>query len=378
MCARIAHMGETTASQLGQRVREARERLGLNQTELGEFVQLDRTAVNKIENGTRKVSALELAGIAGALRTRMVSFFEEPVPAIISHRSSRGLDVSESQIDGLLEDLASDVEFAQGLGALERRERVPEPDPVPVDTGEAEAMAARARASMDLGPADPARDLQRLFAGVGLLVFTRDLGTDTADAGTVLLRDATGVSIVNSAGKVGRRRLAAAHELGHFLVSDDYSVDWDVTAGGQTTEALLDRFARAFLAPEQGLRELWAEKLSEGLRTASVIAASAFRIDMATLARRLTDLGMVDASEVGEIRQVRTTGTDMIEHDLHAHDDMAGTSQPRSYQQAVLQLVREELITADRALDLLWDTLDETDLPEPRVPDKTEIWQFTS
>lgn len=369
-------MGETTASQLGQRVREARERRGLNQTELGEFVQLDRTAVNKIENGTRRVSALELASIAGALRTRMVSFFEEPVPAIISHRSSRGLDVSESQIDRQLEDLASDVELVQDLGALERRER--EPDPVPVHNDEAEAMATKARVSMDLGPTAPARDLQRLFAGVGLLVFTRDLGTDTADAGTVLLRDATGVSIVNSAGKVGRRRLAAAHELGHFLVCDDYSVDWDVTAGGQPTEALLDRFARAFLAPEQGLRKLWAEKLSEGLRTASVIAASAFRIDMATLARRLTDLEMVDASEAGEIRQVRTTGSDMIEHDLQAHDDMAGTSQPRGYQQAVLQLMRQEIITADRALDLLWDTLDEADLPEPRVPDRTEIWQYTS
>lgn len=377
-CARIARMGEMTSAELGRRIREARERRGLNQTELGERLQLDRTMVNKIESGTRKVSALELSQIADALRVRMSSFFATPVPAIVSHRSAQGLEVVDSQIDAMLEELVADVELMQDLGALSRREAHSAQIDVPQTRADAETMAERARTSLGLNDALPANDLQRLFGEAGLLVFTRDLGTDTADAGTVLLRDATGVSVVNSAPKVGRRRLAAAHEFGHFLVCDDYSIDWDVTAGGQQTEALLDHFARAFLLPGGGLRELWSRAIGDGLRAAAVVAASTFRVDMATLARRLTDLDLVTGAGAGQIRQFRTTGADMIEHDLYPHDDMAGTTQPRVYQQAVLRLVRDELISGARALDLLWGTVDENDLPAPHIPTDADIWQYVS
>lgn len=371
-------MTELTSADLGVRIREARERRGLNQADLGERLQLDRTMVNKIENGTRKVSALELSQIAEALRVRMASFFETPVPAIVSHRSSQGLEVVDSQIDAMLDQLVADVELVQELGALGLRESQVTEYEVPQTRADAEAMAERARITVGLEANSPAKELQRLFGDVGLLVFTRDLGTDTADAGTVLLRDDTGVSLINSAQKVGRRRLAAAHEFGHFLVSDAYSVDWDVTAGGQQTEALLDHFARAFLLPRDGLSELWSRMVADGVRAAAVVAAGTFRVDMATLARRLTDLDLVTAADAGRIRQVRTTGADMIEHDLHPHDEMDGTTQPRVYQQAVLRLARDELISGARALELLWGTVDEDDLPAPHAPTDGDIWQFVS
>ncbi|MFV0372600.1 helix-turn-helix domain-containing protein [Microbacterium sp.] len=371
-------MTEMTSADLGARIREARERRGLNQAGLGERLQLDRTMVNKIENGTRKVSALELSQIAAALRVQMVSFFSTPAPAIVSHRSSQGLEVIDSQIDALLDQLVADVELIQDLGALEHREVHGDHPDVPLTPADAERMAGRARASAGLEADAPAKDLQRLFADVGLLVFTRDLGTDTADAGTVLLRDATGVSIINSAQKVGRRRLAAVHEFGHFLVCDDYSVDWGVTAGGQQTEGLLDHFARSFLLPERGLRELWRRMMVDGLRAAAIVTASTFQVDMATLARRLSDLEMVTGAQAGQIRQFRTSSADMIEHDLYPHDDMAGTTQPRVFQQAVLRLVRDELISGARALELLWGTIDESDLPAPHVVADADIWQFVS
>ena len=65
-----------------------------------------------------------------------------------------------------------------------------------------------------------------------------------------------GVCLVNSHNKVGRRRLALAHELGHYLLQDEYTVDWRVTDGGVGLESRLDRFARALLLPAQGLREM--------------------------------------------------------------------------------------------------------------------------
>ncbi|WP_119697594.1 helix-turn-helix domain-containing protein [Microbacterium halotolerans] len=373
-------MEELTSAELGARIRDARDRRGLNQSELGARVQMDRTVVNKIEAGIRKVSALELSQFAEALGVRMASFFTDPVPAIVSHRSSQGTDVVDSQIDALLDQLVVDVELVQDLGGLDRRDAPDALMEMPTSYAEAESMAQRARKIVDLDNDTHANDLQRLFEAAGLLVFSRDLGTDTADAGTVLLRDGTGVSIVNSTQKVGRRRLAAAHEFGHFLVADEYSIDWRVTGNDlQQTEALLDRFARAFLLPEKGLRAVWESRMSaDDLRAAAVVTASTFRVDMATLARRLTELDLVTGAQAGQIRGVRTTRTDIIEHDLHAHDDMTGTTQPPVFQKAVLQLVRRELISEARALDLLWGTVGEDELPEPHIPENVDLWQYAS
>ena len=85
-------------------------------------------------------------------------------------------------------------------------------------------MRAFCGISTDWIAEQPIRRLTDAVSGIGLLAFSRDVGKDTADAGTILLRRG-GVSLINSHMKVGRRRLALAHELGHYLVADDYTVD---------------------------------------------------------------------------------------------------------------------------------------------------------
>ncbi|CED91543.1 XRE family transcriptional regulator [Actinomyces succiniciruminis] len=370
-------MGEITPESLGLRIREARARAGISQQHLGEQVGLERTAVNKIEAGTRKVSALELSDIARALRVRMAAFFEEPVAAVVAHRSSQGLDTVDSQIDALLADLADEVRLVHSLRPLtvaaltEAWER-------PDSEEKAEAMAARARGLLSYDQAEPVRAIQNHLAAVGLLVFTRPLGADTADAGTILI-DGLGVCLVNSTQRVGRRRLAAAHELGHFLVKDAYTVDWRVADADEPMESRLDAFARAFLLPREAVTARWTEIAERsGTRTAAVVVGSEYRVDMSTLARRLSDLGVVSASEAGDIRAVRTTQADMIEFDLHTTEELAGTTQPRAFQRAVLELVREEEISRERAADLLWGLVDVEDLPAPRPRERTAIWEYVS
>lgn len=372
-------MGELDARQLGSRVRDARKRKGLTQDDLAHQVRLDRTIINKIEAGLRKVAALELSDIAQALGVGMSSFFEEPAPAIVSHRSSQGLDTAESQIDGLLADIASEVEFVQGLTSL-TASRPPGEWKPPQSKDDAEVMAALVRDALEVEREEPLTTVSRLVAGFGLFVFARDLGADTADAGTVLLRDG-GVSLVNSANKIGRRRLSVAHELAHFLIADEYTVDWRVADDHTQTESRFDYFARALLLPPQVVPSMWNElHARSGTRTAAVIVASRFQVDMATLARRLVDLHALTPAGADEIRAVRTTQADMIELDLYpsAEGELSGTEQPRAYQQAVLGLVRDERISRERALELLWDTLLEEDLPQPHMRDENEIWQYVS
>ncbi|MEZ5086427.1 MAG: helix-turn-helix domain-containing protein [Tessaracoccus sp.] len=362
---------------LGGRVRDTRKRKGVTQEELARLVNVDRTVINKIEAGSRKVAALELSDIANALGVQMMTFFQEPTPAVVAHRSSQGLDTAESKIDAILADIATDVEFVQSLTPLSPGV-IPEAYEPPQSVTDAEAMAVRARRLLDVEPGAPILDLGRRVEKLGLFVFARDLGVDTADAGTVLLNEG-GVSLVNSANKVGRRRLAVAHELGHFLVADQYTVDWRVVTDEVPREARFDRFARALLLPMEAINTEWT-RLTENseTRVAAVKLASMFQVDMSTLSRRLLDLSLVDASIAGDVRAARTTQSDMIEFDLHPGDEFAGLVQPRSYQRAVLKLVKEQRISRERGQALLWGLVAEEDMPFPRRREENEIWKFVS
>ncbi len=52
------------------------------------------------------------------------------------------------------------------------------------------------------------------------------------------------------------------------------------------------------------------------IRTAAVIAASVYRVDMSTLVRRLWELQHVSYVEAAQIRTFRTTRADIVEFNL--------------------------------------------------------------
>lgn len=380
-------MGNLDARTLGERIRDARKRAGVSQDDLGRAVGLDRTAVNKVEGGIRKVTALELSDIAAAIGVRMSTFLEEPVPALVSHRSSQGLDTTDSQIDALLAKFAAEVEFLVSLGVdVLGPDAAPALQQLPVASpstnADAEALAGRARTLMGLDAVEPVPELAERVAAVGLLAFSRDIGNDTADAGTILLPHG-GVTLVNSHMRVGRRRLALAHELGHYLLADDYTVDWRVADySGHTVpmESRIDRFARALLLPEAALRRRWPDAVEgSGERSAAVALASEFRVDMATLATRLNDLGLADSESISLVRRYRTNKADIVELNLYVpSEELEGTTVPRLFSLAVLRLVRDERISRERALDLLQGTFEEADLPKIRQRRADEIWHFVS
>lgn len=155
------------------------------------------------------------------------------------------------------------------------------------------------------------------------------------------------------------------HELGHYLLADEYTVDWRTAHTGPDIEGRLDRFARAFLLPAAVLLQEWPAAAHSGdVRTAAVKIAGTYLVDMSTLARRLHDLELVDASTANDIRAVQTTQTDIITHDLYPSDEMAGTTQPRVYQKHVIALFEAEKLSRERTLDLLDGTFDDDDLPD--------------
>jgi len=243
---------------------------------------------------------------------------------------------------------------------------------------DADNLAVRARRLLGLNEHEPARDLLGLVSKIGLLAFSTDLGVDAADAATILLRTG-GVSLINSHNKVGRRRLALAHELGHYLAQDQYTVDWRVADhANEDIEARLDRFARTFLLPEGGLRAAWRSNEQRELREIAVILGSQYRVDMSTLARRARELDLVNADQAILIRAVSTTKADFIDFGLYMQPEMDDVTLPLPYQRAVLRLVRDERISRERALELLHGTFTEADLPPMRIRREDELWKFVS
>jgi transcriptional regulator with XRE-family HTH domain len=68
---------ETERRRLGEKLRQAREYLGFSQDDVATFLKLPRTAITNIENGQRKVEALELKRLAELYRQPVGHFTGE-------------------------------------------------------------------------------------------------------------------------------------------------------------------------------------------------------------------------------------------------------------------------------------------------------------
>lgn len=302
---------------------------------------------------------------------------EEPL-GIVSHRKLQDLDAPSPAIDRTVERAAKNVEFL-----LEHDPLWPSPPitakPRPSSLVEAEESAQWLRQELGMDQTEPLVDISTQVSRLGLFIFAITLDAESADAATILLEHG-GVSVLNGSLHDGRRRIAAAHELGHFLFADGYSVDWRIGEhrDDEVWELRLDRFARAALLPEAGMRQAWESdfRLGEELRSGAVQVASRYRVDMSTLSRRLLELRLVDQDQAERIRVVRTTRADIVEMDLLVAPEMVAPSLPRLYEAAVVRLYRTEVISTDRTIDLLWHTWTEADLPPlPDLPENA-IWQF--
>lgn len=372
ICARIAHVD---SHGLAARITEYRTRAQMTQQQLADAAGIERTVVAKIETGRRRVGALELDALAEALGIRVDWFFNSPAASILAYRSALNPDAATTTIDRWVERLVRDVDFVQELEAA-----------VPALAGgertigslaESERFAGHVRKLMHVSAGEPILNIADAAARVGVLVFSIDLGADAPEAASTIA-SSCGIALVNGNLKVGRRRLAAAHELGHLLTRDGYRVDWRIDAPEQHTwETRLDQFARALLLPTLTTKRAWTTaRRAPTLREAAVKVASAFQVDMSTLARRLLDLDVVGDADAKEIRTVRTTKADIVDLGLVVRDDLSVPSAPAGYQRAVLGLYRSETVTADRALELLAGTFEESDLPQLAPLPEDSVWSL--
>src|SRR6266496_1502486 len=155
--------------QLGQRIADGRIEGGLKQADLAAAVGLDRTAVAKIEAGTRKVSAVELAKIAVELERPLDWFLVESPQAVVSRRTDAGAGRRTIKLDRALEKAARDIEFLLEAGVLEPSSKDIELAP-PRSSNEAEQLAEPVHTTQGQ-ERDPLLALDQAAEQLGLLCF---------------------------------------------------------------------------------------------------------------------------------------------------------------------------------------------------------------
>jgi transcriptional regulator with XRE-family HTH domain len=97
---------EEERRRLGDRLREARKYLGLKQEEVASYLKIPRTALTDIENGQRRVEAIELARLARLYRQPVGYFAGEDeasssLPIDVAHLARRAANLSQQDRDEL-------------------------------------------------------------------------------------------------------------------------------------------------------------------------------------------------------------------------------------------------------------------------------------
>ena len=347
-CAILAHVGIVDSqSELGERIRQTRLARALDVTGLAAACRIERSALSKVESGTRKVSALELVRIAAALRVTVPDLVFTPSKAVLSSR--RPLTEAASQQESgrfhaetALDRLMRDAEQLRAVGHLPGGATVEAVRWASV--ADALTLARRARESLEVreGPLGAMADVCAHF---GLWIEPVDAPVDGL---SVTPSSGFGAAVVGRALQPGRRRATAAHELGHHLSGDEYSSDISVSASPDARERLIEAFAAELLLPtEVCRRRLYGLQGSDARRELIRICAE-YRVSwsLALRASQGTDLQEV----IGD----SPTDADFLEFcGAKPLPDLVPLSMAESWVRACMAALRADDVTATRAAEMM-------------------------
>lgn len=258
----------------GSRLSLARKLRGLNQSELAKAVDVTPRAISKYEKEGEGLSSAKLAEIAAVLRFEPSFFYGsdvEPLPdASISFRARSKMSAKKRD-----QAIATSVFGTVFSDWMDSRFILPVPS-IPDYSGYDPEDAARAlRAEWGLGEG-PVSDVIAILESHGIRVFSVTEASQEVDAYSFWDESRHRPFVFLTTSKSGeRRRMDAAHELGHLVLHRRV----DLTGRGtKEVERQADEFASAFLMPGRGFRSTISSNisLSEIMRVKREWKVSAF------------------------------------------------------------------------------------------------------
>ncbi|MBS2962879.1 ImmA/IrrE family metallo-endopeptidase [Actinocrinis puniceicyclus] len=348
-------------AQIGARVALARERAGFTQFQLGDRLGLHRSAVSRVEAGQRPLDALELARVAEVFGRSVDWFLTQPASVIASRRDGLSRDHDVLRLEDELERVSRDVELLHEVRTLCLPVSLLPSGVSDLDEAAAGAAAARGLLGVDSGPL---LDLQGAVEKVGLLAFSFDLGPSVIDGGYVRVGD-IGVALVNGTADPGRRRFNLAHELGHHLLADEYTADFGVGTARDDRESLINAFAAHLLMPGPSLRARWTQLSAgcEDFRTRLIVLAAEYRVSWSAAVSQALTLGLITRADFDLLQARRPTPADYFEIGIRFEEELKPVALAPGYAQAAVRAYRRGVISADRTIELLRNTVTAEDLP---------------
>jgi Zn-dependent peptidase ImmA (M78 family)/transcriptional regulator with XRE-family HTH domain len=249
-----------TSETAGQRIARLRIARQMGQDVLAARIGRDRSAISRLENGERNVSAFELAEIAEALGSTVRELLgrqSPPAAMAVAHRVDTAavpehLEAARARARRLfeLEALLDHLEFTGPS-----RPALPDV-PIPT-TGTASVqgrvLAETLRNTLELG-AEPIPDLPEWLEGrVGVDVVLEPMPDEVA--GLCVVVGGTALAMANSSFPLGRQRFTLAHELCHVLCGDPEEVraECDLDEDWTSEETRASSFARHLLLPRAAI-----------------------------------------------------------------------------------------------------------------------------
>lgn len=261
-----------TQRELGQRLKRAREAIGLTQQQVADSVALTRVAISQIESGQRAVSSFELLHLSRLYGRDMVSFFDEKArrqkaanaltvlfrahPELVQNSACRE---ALQQADEIFREYLNlkallDLDTEQNLPPVYA---CPEPKNVweAIQMGERAAKAERSR--LALGH-DPIRDMAELVESQGIPVI--EINLDDQISGIFMANAEAQLCVFINQSQLDRAKVRVsftiAHEYSHILLDrDKVGAISKVSNERDLFEVRANAFAAAFLMPEEGVSQ---------------------------------------------------------------------------------------------------------------------------
>ena len=288
-----------TDTEIGERLRLAREGAKLTQADAAALIEAARTTIVAIEQGRRRIQMDELQRLAVAYRTSANAILRrEAVHLDMMPRFRKLAESGDSAVEHatrLLNDLVrAEVELENALGVSRTRNYPLERPILPGEIrAQAEQDAQELRDWLGLGPGPVTDIVSILDLQLGIRVYVRRL--DGKVAGLFAYDETAGACILLNANHPDDRLTqTGVHELAHFISTRRQpEVLTEDERFSSREERYANIFQRCFLTPARAVRQRFVEITagqSHLTRRHIILLAHAFGVSREAMVRRLEEL----------------------------------------------------------------------------------------
>ena len=242
---------------IGIRLQRARKAASISLRTLGEMVGVSQTTIAKYESEESTPDSTMLLELAKALKVKTEFFFRSS-EFVLENKEYRKRTISKIELQSIESKILNLVEKRFELEALypnlnSVQFEVPNGLPKHIQyLYNIDDFANELRHLWDLGH-DPIDNLSDLLEYKGIKVFMIDEDADNNFDGLAALVNDYHIIVISKNWPGDRQRFTLAHELGHLMLDGKLADTLD-------EEKASDRFAGAFLLPQEPLKKNLGEK----------------------------------------------------------------------------------------------------------------------